>query len=312
MKRFLIKCLLALFISPLILSNALPQFGYVTYPTIDLCDDMNALALRRLLPEGALPIPRTDLATFQSDQTIHTLIAGCYVLPDECLLPGFTHEDMCTAWIPSSDIDPFYSGLNIDPNETLSSDVIAHYKNHSPIGTVNSATQTLLNNQGISTIITGPMLLTLDNDMPNRRPVIVMVDVDEAVQNYIESAYSLPVITFSHQVSSAMAYDRHWRLNHAQKLLHKYGEAQCVISSSLGASLACLGLETPVLHVLKEGETSNEMHTLLRTCSQSDLINGLSNFSCNTPPPNDQTYVPLREQLIDQITNWIASVNTSQ
>ena len=60
------------------------------------------------------------------------------------------------------------------------------------------------------------------------------------------------------------------KLRYAEKLVRKYAEAQCVITSRIHCALPCLGLETPVLFVKKETDT---VSSSMRFDGLTELLN---------------------------------------
>ena len=55
------------------------EFGYVSYSTLNIGDDMQAYAARRFLPKKSLPIDREFVGVFRRSKAVRTLVNGWFM-----------------------------------------------------------------------------------------------------------------------------------------------------------------------------------------------------------------------------------------
>jgi len=182
---------------------------------------------------------------------------------------------------------------------------------HAPIGARDLSTLAQLQEKGIPSYFSGCLTLTLNHPVKHRRrrKVIYAVDVSQEVIDYIRSKTGCKVIPFSHLVPASIMHNNEARLAYARRILRNYGRATCVVTTRLHATMPCLALETPVLLISDHhhfGRLSG-LRELARSCSSEELISGEYEYDFNTPPKNPDDYLPIRERLIEIMTDWVQS-----
>lgn len=194
----------------------------------------------------------------------------------------------------------------------ITEESIAYLRQHGPIGARDLATLQILQKHGIPSYFSGCLTLTLVNPYSeeNREEIIYAVDIDEECINYIKSCTKCKVVDLSHICNFLPFIREKERLAYAERILEKYRKAKCVITRRFHASMPCLAFETPVLFIEPKGPRFEGIKELLHTCSRQDLLNGKSGFDFEHPPKNKPAYLPLRENLIKIVTDWVK--NTSQ
>lgn len=75
MKRFVVLLCLILNIS--VCSGT--QFGYISYSTFNIGDDIQALAVKQFLPKDSVAIDREFVGEFSSDTVVNAVINGWYM-----------------------------------------------------------------------------------------------------------------------------------------------------------------------------------------------------------------------------------------
>lgn len=288
------------------------DFGYISYSTTNIGDDIQALAVKRFIPDNSLPIDREYVSEFTHDSEVKTVINGWFMHTKDIYWYRGDKAAPEVSWPPAPCIKPFFISIYfVKPflPVALSDEGVAYLMEHAPIGARDLNTLAELQSKGIPSYFSGCLTLTLENPYKDnqRKKIIYAVDVDPDVVAYIQSQTTHKVIPFTHAVPLDIMHDNDARLAYAEQVLEMYRKAKCVVTARLHATLPCLAIRTPVLFVGDQPQNGrlHGLKELARHCSQEELLSGQVDFDFNRPPENPQDYLPIREQLIDIMTDWV-------
>lgn len=291
------------------------EFGYVSYAGCsNIGDDIQAIAAKRFLPEGSIPIDREFLSEFQHPSKVNTVINGWYMHTKNYLWYRKDIPPPEKSWPFSSSIAPFFISfhlVNDFAKEALTEEGIEYLKEHAPIGARDYSTLKKLQEKNIPSYFSGCLTLTLDNPYQeeDREDTLYLVDLNIRCIAYIKSRTKHKVKVISHGVPLETQLDNEKRIKYAESLLNEYAKAKAVITSRLHATLPCLALKTPVLFVQTASDRLDGLRDLAHSCVISELLNGEVDFDFNHPPPNPDLYLPIRENLIKIMNKWVESLS---
>ncbi len=291
------------------------DFGYISYSSYNIGDDIQAVAAKRFLPENSIAIDREFIGAFEHAGAVKTLMNGWYMhTKDYCwYVNDVPPPDKC--WPPPPSIDPLLISIHLDPGfvpEALSDEGIAYLKQHGPVGARDYPTLHLLQAQNIPSYFSGCLTLTLENDCQERGDIIYAVDIDSACLAYLKSKTQSKVEVVHHGLKFITFLTNQQRLNYAENLLEKYKRAKCVVTTRLHATLPNLALETPVLLINQKGSARFDgLKELVRNCTRDEFLRGEFEFDFDHPGPNPEAYIPIRNNLIDLVTQWVINSQTS-
>lgn len=288
------------------------SFGYLSYSTHNIGDDIQALAAKQFLPKRAIPIDREYLANFESDQPVKVLVNGWFMHTKSCWIR--TGIPPNKSWPPPPSIDPLLISMHVTRSffaECFSDESIQYLKEHGPVGARDLITLDELQKKGIPSYFSGCLSLTLKNLRNQiRKNVIYAVDVDNEIVNYIRSKTKTTVVVMSHAMFYSQLSNKQ-RLDYAERILDRYRQAKCVVTTRLHACLPCLAFETPVLLIADYVDRRNPrlygLGNLAHHCSKDQLLTNQINFDFSNPPDNPKDYIPLRDNLIRVVENWVSN-----
>ena len=309
--NFIIKCLclVTYFFSSAIFGET--TFGYISHSTINIGDDIQSIAVKRFLPSNAVPIDREFIHEFNCNSPVKAVVSGWFMH-----MKGGYWELPCsppeTSWPPSSQIDPFFISIHLTgqfQSTVFSEENIDYLKNHSPIGARDLYTLKLLQENSIPSYFSGCLTLTLENNYTERNDIIYLVDLDKATIRYIQSKVSSPTVIITHGKPLLQFLSPEHRLKYAESILDLYRKAKCVITTRLHAALPCLAFKTPILMLdsIDGGDEPRFGGLIDHTwhCSRRMLCEGKMDYDFDHPPENPTSYLPIRENLIKIMTNWV-------
>jgi len=289
------------------------QFGYIAHSTINIGDDIQAIAAKRFLPKDAIAVDREFINEFKHNGRVKTVVSGWFMHQKG----GFwdlPQPPPKKSWPPSSLVDPFFISLHLTgsfQSTVFSEENIQYLKAHGPIGARDFYTLQELQKRNIPSYFSGCLTLTLENRCKKRNDTIYLVDLDKASVKYIRSKVKSRVVEMSHGRALLRCLSNEHRLQYAEQLLNLYRRAKCVVTTRLHAAMPCLAFETPVLMIstaTKGGAVDARFVGLVehtRSCSREELCNGEVNYDFDKPPANPNTHVPIREKLIKTMTEWV-------
>jgi len=289
-------------------ATAIPPFAYISYSTYNVGDDIQAIAAKRFLPENSIGIDREFISQFEHNSKVNTIINGWFMQTKKLgwYLPHVKAPEK--SWPPSPVLNPLLISIHFAPkfiSSALSKEGIAYLKKHGPVGARDYYTLTELQKRGIPSYFSGCLTLTLDNPHTKREDVIYVVDLDNACINFIKSKTKYKVERLHHEKRKLMSLKGEERFQYAETFLEKYRKAKCVITSRLHAAMPCLAFKTPVLLIKEDRYRFGGLRQLVRSCSKKALLDGNVNFDFDNPPKNPTAYIPIRENLIELVINWV-------
>lgn len=282
------------------------EFGYICYSSQNIGDDIQAIAAKQFLPANAITIDREYLSSFKHASPVKTIVNGWFMHTKSAWYRDGTPPDI--SWPPSSSIDPLFISIHLTGSFLpliFSPENMGYLKQHAPIGARDLFTLEELKKRDIPCYFSGCLTLTLDNCYARRDNIIYAVDVSDAVYEYLRRTCKAKVIKISHEVNSQLKTAE--RLKIAESLLDKYRKAKCVVTSRLHACMPCLAFETPVLFITNcpDAPRYHGLVRLARFSSEEALLTGQIDFSFDTPTENPKSYLKIRNDLIERLTNWV-------
>ena len=287
-----------------------PRFGYISYSTYNIGDDIQALAAMRFLPSNALPINRESIGVFSSSEKVRAIVNGWFMHTKYNVHYHSSDPAPQRVWPLAPCIDPLLISIHLSPDFLpigLSPEGVEYLKQHGPVGARDLWTLHELSKRQIPCYFSGCLTLTLKNRASSRENIIYAVDVDDDCVRYIQSKTGCLVKTLSHEDSKFGWMTNEQRLEYAEKLLSLYRTAKCVVTTRLHAALPCLALKTPVIFILRNEEDPRffGLKELTRHGSREDFLQGKIPFDFDNPPKNPKRYVSLRKRMITIVTKWV-------
>ncbi len=270
-------------------------------------DAFQAIAAKRFLPADSIPIDRELIHQFNWPHPVKAVISGWFMHTKE---GGYWERVDTTmplkSWPPSGIMDPLLISMHITGSffeQAFSPEGINYYKEHGPVGARDYFTLNELQQRGIPSYFSGCLTLTLDNTAKRRNNIIYLVDLDDACVKYIQARTKSRVVVLTHGAPMA---DTQKTLKYAENLLNKYQRAKCVVTARLHAAMPCLAYQTPVLFIgTPSGPRFDGLIEHTRNCTASDLLEGRANYNFDAPPPNPNTHLTIRENLIQIMKEWV-------
>jgi hypothetical protein len=288
------------------------SLGYIVNSTINIGDDIQSIAVKRFLPDHSIPIDREFIHEFFHDSKVNAIISGWFMHQKggfwEALQPPPEES-----WPPSLSIDPFFISIHMTGSflpTVFSQKNIDYLKEHGPIGARDLFTFNELQKRGIPSYFSGCLTLTLENPFTERNDIIYLVDLNPELINYIKSKVSSPVVVITHGKPLLRLLSPKHRLKYAEYILDLYRKAKCVVTTRLHAAMPCLAFQTPMLMISSKTPESVDarfpgLYEHTRHCSEQEILSGEVSYNFDNPPENPTTYLPMRENLIKIMTEWV-------
>ena len=287
-------------------ADAFAGFGLLSHDTVNIGDEIQAVAARRFLPRIDRLIPREALSRDPGG-------------PVRLILNGWFMHD-ARAWPPHPLIDPLPVSIHLSrrrptrrrfwapvPARTMLGPAgIACFKAHGPVGARDPATLRLLNAKGIDAYHSGCLSLTLPGSAVPRGDRVVACDLPAELLAALASRTRKPPLTVSHVQPAAGAHAA--RMNRAEALLDCYAGAKAVVTSRLHCALPCLALGTPVLFIPchDDPERHEPALALARWSTPTDFLAGRSGFDPEDPPPNPGRHREMAAALVQRCEAFVA------
>ena len=286
-------------------------FGYISHSTINIGDDIQTIAAKRFLPDNAVAIDREFISAFNYPSMVNAVVSGWFMHEKGGYwdLPTLPPEK---SWPPAPEINPFFISIHLTgtiQSTIFSKENIEYLKEHGPIGARDLFTLNELLKRNIPSYFSGCLTLTLENNFTERNDITYLVDLDEETVTYIKSRVKTPIVVITHGKPLLQLLSPDNRLKYAEYILNLYRKAKCVVTTRLHAAMPCLAFETPVLMIeAAAGSTDCRFIGLLdhtSHCTKSYLMEGGMDYYLDNPTDNPKTYLPMRENLITIMENWV-------
>ena len=280
--------------------------------TTNLGDDIQTYALENLLPRVDAMVDRENMNTnghFKNQPTA-TVMAAWFMgrkwqwPPADCLRPLFTSFH--------------YTDFTNYPNKYFRSEFqyisgpgAEYLKAWGPIGCRDLFTMEQLQARGIDAYFSGCVTLTLPKQPVTKDAgkYVCLVDVPKAVENKIREIYKdtdKEIRVMTHLVKASNHLTAAHRRTAVEKILTTYQNAYCVITKRLHVTLPCLAMGTPVVLVNAKMDPTRfrPYKDWVPSMTPDEFLErDVADLLLN-PKPNSTEYLPYREALIKQITEF--------
>jgi hypothetical protein len=307
--KILLKSVIFIFLTTIQLYAI--DFGYIGYSTQNIGDDIQAIAARQFLPRTSICVDRDFISKFQHHSKVFVIVNGWYMIP-RSYFSNCEIEKHKFNWPPSAVIDPILISIHFTKpfiSKALSPESVEYLMNHGPVGARDLFTLRMLQSMHIPSYFSGCLTLTLTNAFKDREDIVYAVDLDEECINFLKTNTRFTVQTITHEISKELAADQNARLKYAEELLEKYQKARYVVTSRLHAAMPCLAFETPVLLINTQSDQYrfDGLKELVRNCNRKEFLQGFHSFDLENPEENAKSYLPIRENLVNVINNWVST-----
>lgn len=304
--KFIICCFF--FICTKVLAKE-TAFGYLTCSSTNIGDLFQSIAAKQFLPQEAIAIDRDLISQFQHSSKINTIVNGWFMHAKGVYWERQDIEPPAKSWPPANSIDPFFISVHFTEkfyDQAFSREGIEYLLKHAPIGARDIATLQALEKRGIPSYFSGCLTLTLENSYTERDDIVYIVDLEPKHINYIKAHTQCKTVVLSHSKPILALLNEEQKLKYAESILDLYRKAKCVVSGRLHAAMPCLAFKTPFLLITKDDE-SRYPGLLEHTwhCDERELLEGKVDYDFNHPPANPTTYLPIRENLIKRVKDWL-------
>ena len=161
------------------------------------------------------------------------------------------------------------------------------------------------------------MTLTLpkQKETPDKGTYVCLVDVnpdiEKAARAWLKDS-GLEIRKLTHHCDyrrSDATMEERFRV--VEDTLTQYQNAKFVITRRLHVSLPCLAMGTPVLSIVDMNDKGNSTrwapyHDWVHAVSEKDFIAGQFSYDVHNPPANKEDYLPTRNALIQELTDFVA------
>ena len=281
--------------------------GYIDTRSMNIGDDFQTIAVKKFLPKDAIPVDRDFIGEFIHDSKVKVVVNGWF-MNQKGVSWDHPKPPPVKCWPPSSFVDPFFISIHFNERfypTVFAEENVKYLKDHAPIGARDLTTLDELQKRNIPSYFSGCLTLTLENKSEIRTNIIYLVDIDEQCIRYIKSVVKSPIVILTHERPILHQLNGKDRLTYAEHVLDLYRHAKCVVTRRLHGALPCLALETPVLLVHPGGCKFEGLSDLVFSCSKEHLCEGKVNYNFDAPPENPKSYVPIRENLINIMNDWV-------
>lgn len=293
-------------------SNAYSEtdFGYISYSTRNIGDDIQAIAAKQFLPKNAIGIDREFVGVFQHPIPLPTLINGWFMHTKDFL--WYRHDVPAPekGWPPSPSIDPLFISIHLAEGFipfAFADEAVDYLKKHAPIGARDLNTLKELQSRDIPSYFSGCLCLTLKNTNTERNDIIYAVDLDDECFQYLQTKTNGRVEKLTHIIDPEMAANAEKKLAYTTEILEKYKRAKGVVTVRLHAAMPCLAFETPILLISeRDDKRLHGLRELAHTCNREEFLNGTFNFNFDNPNENPREYLSLRKNLMDLVSEWVS------
>lgn len=285
------------------------QYGLLICENTDnIGDDIQTFAQKRFLPRVDYYIDRENLDTFFPEKNVEEPVA---------VIMNAWYMYQKYNWPPSPYIYPLLISMHISQKDYfgigskfLEGKGKEYLQEFGPVGARDQSTLDLLCDKGIEAYLSGCLTLTIKLDVPKKSTNIVyLVDLDLKTETIIRKLFSNEAFETIHH---AVKYyeekiSNEQRMERVEKLLEKYQNAKCVITSRLHCALPCLALGTPVLLVYEEHfeDRIKSFLELLHYVTLEAIQKNEWSYDIVCPPENKNVYLKIRQSLEEKCNSFI-------
>lgn len=221
--------------------NSTIEYGVLTArDSHNVGDEIQSIAVERLLPRIDVRIDRMDLASYRSRVPTLLVMNGWFAPPS-------------MEWPPSDDILPVFYGFHATDTlhwrSTMVSPVLrVYYKKHAPLGCRDNVTREAFESLGVDAFTTWCATLTLERrergpSGPTGKVFLVNAD-------FVPVPWSIRrrAVRINHRIDHS--FDPATRRAMAEELLEKYrSEARLVITTKLHCAMPCAAMGIPTVFI---------------------------------------------------------------
>jgi hypothetical protein len=284
------------------------KFGLVVpRHTGNLGDEIQAIAVERLLPRVDHWLERDDLGSFAAAEPVAAVVSGWF---------GFTPEN----WPPAPDIVPLLTSFHMSatvgegPSGLSAREVmlrepwVGYLRRCGPVGARDLETLHLLEAAGIESYFSGCLSLTLRPGGLPRGEAVVLNEVPAEVLAYVRARTTRPIVETGH-IDKATPFGKP-RLAKAHALLEIYERAHCVVTTRLHCALPCLALGTPVvlLDVAPDRGRFSGLQDYLRHHTVPAFLGWPGHLDYDRPEPNREDFRKLADPLRRRVAEFVDRV----
>ncbi len=286
-----------------------PKFGLIVFKNTDnIGDDVQSYAASRFLPHIDYIIDREEVDSFVSDdkETVNCIMNGWWLSNRSCFPPS--------PYINPLPVSMHFRNTEINGPTYLKGLATSWLKKYEPIGLRDDLVKKYLDEDEVKNYFSGCMTLTIPKEENvKKQNYICVVDLDEKIVKRIKEHTNLKVVEICHDLdgkkNSKLSLEE--RLENVHKLLRKYQQARCVITSRLHSCLPCLAIEEPVLLIYDD----NNQDVVNRMNLYSKMCNSITKSEClkdsklleyiDKPLSNPTHYLKYREDLIKKCQDFV-------
>lgn len=288
-------------------------FGLLTARTMNLGDDIQALAALSHLPTARHVVDRDDLAASAVPDGTAVVMNGWWMnYPERLPTTG------CR-------IDPLLTSIHVARSGVLSANgttvlsvlerpqTLAYLREHGPVGCRDHATVTLLRERGLDAYFSGCLTLTLApraaTPMPDS-PVLV-IDLPRRLTAQVRRSSDRPVVVGTNWISPRSATRE--RLLAARHRLLQIERAHAVVTTRLHVALPSLAMGVPVLWVVPpvpDGRT-DAYRSWVPTTTADGLGSALELRSAGWPS-NPEHHRETSDELARAVGGWASTRGVSE
>lgn len=195
-------------------------------------DEIQSIAAMQYLPRVDYYVDKEETSKSAGQQPSSIIANGWYVNSANALpLPP--------------NLTPLYTSVHIAEkykHNMLSDAVLAHLREHQPIGCRDKGTMLMLMAKGLDCYLSGCLTLTLQRPDVERGEAVYLVDLPDWVQ--IPESLQDVAIRRTHRNMPSNVEDRFRR---ARIHLAEYASARLVVTKRLHVALPCIAFGTPVI-----------------------------------------------------------------
>ena len=293
------------------------KYGVIAHKTtMNLGDDIQTYAAAKLLPSVDYILPREKLDSFKSEnnEPVATVMNAWWMWQKWNWPPAESIYPLMTS-IHINDYGIFDRGTPVKTRwlEGIGGD---YFRSYGPVGCRDTTTIELLKEKGIEGYFSGCLTLTIPKQKKTKDAgeYVCLVDLNPQIEakarEYLKDT-GLKIKVFSHRCdyrnSDATLEER---FETVEEFLTEYQNAKMVITRRLHVSLPCLALETPVVSLVDMSNKGN----VTRWAPYTDWVEYISNkdflannfeYDFNNPKPNRKDYLPTREFLLKQVSDFV-------